>query len=521
MTSSEKKATMSLPITQVRSPTATINDIPNELILEVVAYLHVLDSEERTSSSLLALSITNKRFNRLVVPELYATFDAYHHDSYLFLRTLLSTPHLASSVKHAHVSRRRIESRQTRNALDATDMTVIEEGLRLAGFAGWKPLAEACNKQPADIEIICTVILLHVPNLDSLEFVYGSEQMISDASKSAWMSLLEHATFVPASIRTSVFRHLLSLSITGNSRSIGKILVLFHLPSLQELRIDEIVLADEGEGRGAEVLRQLLPPGCNRIKSLRLHSCFIQADMLAILIASSRKLKIFWYQISLEKLDFDLRDQNELADMTLTNMLDIHKESLEELIIDSDLQTNIRLFVGLDLQQGLRNFTALTQLDCPLQNLISPGQDMMRLAEKLPPLLHGLGVWISRYKKDLELLKGLEHLSRVYEQHTPHLEFVWLECKANGPKLRYVPMAQWALMFYTTENLTNLTVMTGITFKMPLMIQTTSSSTSRSTSGPTMTTTLAAVSDGNQASRMPFVADVLDAAAIPLYHRYM
>jgi hypothetical protein len=47
-------------------------------------------------------------------------------------------------------------------------MVVIEEGLRLAGFAGWKQLAEACNSHSADVNLICTVILLQTLNMVSL-----------------------------------------------------------------------------------------------------------------------------------------------------------------------------------------------------------------------------------------------------------------------------------------------------------------------------------------------------------------
>jgi hypothetical protein len=138
-------------------------------------------------------------------------------------------------------------------------MTVFQEGFRLAGFAEWKQLVEACNKQRADVEIICVVILLQTPNLVSLRIGYGTEQATSNASKSAWISLLEHTTSISASHCTPNFRHLLSMNSTRNSWAIGKIPFAFRLPSLRQLNIGPILLADDSEERGADVLRQLLP----------------------------------------------------------------------------------------------------------------------------------------------------------------------------------------------------------------------------------------------------------------------
>jgi hypothetical protein len=424
------------PILQSGSAAATIHNIPNELILEVIAYLHALDAEERTLASLLALSKTSKRLNRLVVQELYTTFSTWDHEPYLFLRTLLSNPHLAKSVKHANVPRRTTEGCETRHIPDSQDRSIIEEGFRLAGFANWEQLAGVCNGKDADCNIICAAIVQQTPNLISLEIDFRSERAISDVLQSAWISLLEQATSTLAVVKTPSFRHLLSVSITCQNWAIGKISPLFHLPSLQDLWIHCTVVADEGEERGAETLRKLVLPRCNNLKSIRFDSCFIQADMLAILIASAKELKTFWYKILLKHQDFELKDQSKLADMKLNEMLDIHKHSLETLIID-DSETDTQSLIGLGLQQGLRQFTALKDLCCPLNRIICPGSHAMSLAEKLPPSLFGFGPTISRHKKDLDLLGALENLSKVYKQHTPFLEFVWLDIKAWGPKLRY------------------------------------------------------------------------------------
>jgi hypothetical protein len=101
------------------SSTATVDDIPNELILEIIVYSPDLDWKESKlpSSSMLALSLTNKRFTHLVVRKIYASFEASMHVPYLYLRALFSRPYLTNSVKHADVRRSDIHARQTRNPL--------------------------------------------------------------------------------------------------------------------------------------------------------------------------------------------------------------------------------------------------------------------------------------------------------------------------------------------------------------------------------------------------------------------
>jgi hypothetical protein len=73
--------------------------------------------------------------------------------------------------------------------------------------------------------------------------------------------------------------------------------------------------------------------------------------------------------------------------------------------------------------------------------LLRPSEpEISILPEKLPPLLYGFGTSISRHKRDVELLAALEDLSNVYKTSTPLLEFIWVDVKARGPKLRYFPV---------------------------------------------------------------------------------
>jgi hypothetical protein len=117
-------------------------------------------------------------------------------------------------------------------------------------------------------------------------------------------------------------------------------------------------------------------------------------------------------------------------------MLDIHKKSLETVQIDG---ANLHSIVGLDLQRGLGQFTALRKSACPLHMLLHPDQDMMISAKKLPPSLCEFYTKICRHEGDFGLLGYLENLSHVYKQHTPYPKFVRLDC-AEGSKTMYAPV---------------------------------------------------------------------------------
>jgi hypothetical protein len=414
---------------------AAIDQMPDELLLDVVTYFQASDGEVMDVTTLLALSRTNKRFYRLAAQELYAKLEIYKADPYPLLRTMLTSPHLAKLVKHVVLYDKSTSSDYKRYVPDAQDKRIIEEGLRSADILHWRELAAECNKEHCELQFVCAVTTLCMPNLVSLT-AYRFEKRNSDSSLLAWLSLLKHAAIQTSFDCASSLEHLQSVSITANGFSILKLPAVFWIPSLRKLRLDDLVVADEGEERGAQLLQNLVPPQCNNLEAIRFENCFIQADMLAILIASSRSLKEFWYHISLKDQRFEPRRQSELADMKLSRMLDNHTESLDTIIVINDSEEDAQSHVAMDLQEGLRKFTALKNVCCPLNMLIGPVRTTTSLAEKLPPLLYGFGVDVSRHSKDMDLLDALEQLSSVYKDYTPFLEFVWIEVKGKGPKPR-------------------------------------------------------------------------------------
>jgi hypothetical protein len=105
---------------------STISVLPDELLLEIIKYFQASDGKSIELSSLLALSKTDRRFHRLAVGEMYVTFDTYHCEPFLFLRTLLSNTQLAELVKHANISERSILARHSRHIPDAQDKRLVQ-----------------------------------------------------------------------------------------------------------------------------------------------------------------------------------------------------------------------------------------------------------------------------------------------------------------------------------------------------------------------------------------------------------
>jgi hypothetical protein len=303
-------------------------------------------------------------------------------------------------------------------------------------------LATECNKELAEIRIIGAVIIYQTPNLLSLHVDDRFEESISNSSLSAaWMSLLQLVSMGPSFGFMRRLEHLQSVTVTRGLLPIQRLCPVFHIPSLRKLRLDHLIVADHGDERGAETLQDLIPPRCNNLEFIRLEECFIQADMLSILIVSTRSLKEFWYRLSLKRLNFELSREGKLVEMKLGRMLSNHRMTLETLIYSNDSEDDIHSHFAMDLHEGLRDFVVLKDLHCPLSMLLRPSEpEISTLPKKLPPLLYGFGTSISRHKRDVELLAALEDLSNVYKTYTPLLEFIWVDVKARGPELRYFPV---------------------------------------------------------------------------------
>lgn len=415
----------------------TLDDLPDELILDIIDYLPGIDLQNFQLHTLLSLSLTTRHLHRVVSERIYATYDSYFCEPYLFLRTLISNPHLAGSVHHAkfrygdeaHLER-------TRYLPNARDKKIVKEGMKALNFPDWKGWASRCNADKVELDILHTAVMLHTPNLASLDVEDGH---ISAYSKAKWPELIKKATTGEHFGHTHRFTALKSIRIDAQNMIIHHLVPLLRLQSLQKLHLRELSEI-ELDMRAPAELRRVLPEGCNNLEELVLEECSLRFDALTTLISSARSLKSF---------RFDANQESVLLDGSgalLQNALWRQRDSLENLDIYHDpWHKNTD---GPD-HDGLKQFPVLKDLKCPLRMVVDVRLGASATAlEFLPPALVSLSLTI-RWGSDEEcFLPVLERMASGYTSVVPLLKTLQLKVQVPAEELDY----DWELLVKPWSN---------------------------------------------------------------------
>ncbi len=405
---------------------ATLDDLPDELILDILDYLPGMDQQDFQLDTLLSLSSTTRHLHRVVSERLYATYDSYFCEPYLFLRTLISNPHLAENVRHAkfrygdgaHVDR-------TRYRPNARDKKVIKEGMRALDFPDWKGWASRCNVDDIELDILHTAVLLHTPNLVSLDVEDGH---ISAYSKAKWPELIKKATMDGFFGRTHQFNNLKSVRIDAQNMVIHHLVPLLRLQSLRQLQLRELTEI-ELDIRAPAKLRRVLPKGCNNLEELILEECSLSFDSLTTLISSAQSLKSFRFHATQEDLILD-----DPASM-LQNALRRQADSLESLDIYNQPyynDDNEALSHG-----GLEKFPVLSKLKCPLCMVVDvhSAPSEANILGYLPPALTNLSLFIRQYTSEEMFLDVLEGMASEYATKVPNLRTLQLDVQVPAEEI--------------------------------------------------------------------------------------
>ncbi|KAF3003219.1 hypothetical protein E8E13_009855 [Curvularia kusanoi] len=407
---------------------ATLDDLPDELILEILSYLPGINLQDFQLPTLLSLSLTTRHLHRVVSGQIYATYDSYFCEPYLFLRTLISNPRLGESVRHAkfrygddaHMERARYPP-------TARDKKIIKEGMRALDFPDWKGWATRCNASDIELDILHTAVLLHTPNLASLDVEDGH---ISAYSRAKWPELIKKATTGDHFGHAHRFTALQSVRIDAQNMVIHHLVPLLRLQSLQHLELRELSEI-ELDMRAPAELRRVLPEGCNNVSSLVLEECALRFDALTTLISSARRLKSFRFDATQESVLLDgsgIMLQNALwRQRGCLEILDIFHDPWHR--DDEDPKSHA----------GLNKFPVLKDLKCPLRMVVDAravpaAASMVGL---LPPKLESLSLVI-RWGADEEVfLPVVERLASDYATVVPHLRAVQLNIQIPGEELGY------------------------------------------------------------------------------------
>jgi len=406
---------------------ATLDDLPDELVLEIVTYLPGIDLHDFQLPTLLSLSLTTRHLHRIVSNKIYSTYDSYFCEPFLFLRTIISNPRLGDSVRHAkfrygddaHLDRRRYSP-------TARDKRIIKEGMRLLDFPDWKGWATRCNTQDIELDVLHTAVMLHTPNLVSLEVEDGH---ISAYSRAKWPELIKKATTGEHFGNAHRFSSLKSVRIDAQNMVIHHLVPLLRLQSLQRLELRELSEI-ELDMRAPAELRRVLPEGCNNLEELVLEECSLRFDALTTLISSAKTLKRF---------RFDANQESVLLDgsgVMLQNALWRQKDSLESLDVYHDPwhKDDEDPFI----HGGLDQFPLLKDLKCPLRMVVYVRAGASAtILEFLPPNLEILCLAV-RWGADEELfLPVLERMASEYTDTVPRLTALQLNIQVPAEELDY------------------------------------------------------------------------------------
>lgn len=349
-----------------------MDDLPDELILEILTYLPGIDLDHYQLETLRSLSLTNKRFHRIVTANLFSTYDSHFCDPYLFLRTMISNPQLAACVKEVKISYRGTVPRNgLRTLANAQDKKIIKEGMRALGIPAWKSWAADCNAQNADNDVIPSAILMLTCNVESLAV---QESWFEQRAEPSWIELLRRASTGTNPGRVHQFEHLQSVQVNANRLKLTQLAPLFRLQSIRQLHIKDPYNHDLINARSLTALQRALPACCSNLEEFHLEQACLNMDVLGVLLAAPRALKDFKYEIWAENVPQVLSAQHVMGTLRLPAALKHQKESLESLCITLDPLAEAQVPRSVCLVESIAGFAQLQQVECSMCVLLDVAQ---------------------------------------------------------------------------------------------------------------------------------------------------
>jgi hypothetical protein len=421
---------------------ATVNDLPDELLLCILRYLPGINLDNFHLASLVNLSRTNCRFHRLVAEELYATFNSHFCEPYLFLRTVISNDYLAGLVRNVDVTYGNdAHSDRKRYGPSARDKKIIKEGMKALGLPDWKSWTTECNTANIELETLYSAILMHTPKVTSLRVVEGELGNIMEFVAPKWPELFKRANLGTSLGSMHRFQHLQSVQVVVDEISTDQLSPLFRIPSLRKVHLSDLFEYSHRAKQAKLPLQQLIPQCSNNLEELHLTNTFLQVNVLAILIASAKKLKVFNHTMALTRVDHLLDEDRGFGPTRITTVLRSQQDSLESLTFNTDSDAELFSPDALTLRGGLKDLTALKHLSCPLGTIVdSQKMRSEALVDKLPPSLVVFHILIREHcaGQDKDAMPSLEQLADTCAMNPPtNLKRIKITVDAPGVWFRY------------------------------------------------------------------------------------
>jgi hypothetical protein len=426
----------------------SINDLPDELLLEILNHIQRKLHGRRQILILKKLSLVNRRMHFLVIDRLYAScVSPPGHVPYPFMRTVITNPQLGKFVQRMQLSYFFPSSKYgatVANKRTVADKRQIKDGLKAMDIPGWKAWATQCNDDDAEQEIVYATILMYTPNVAELFIDHGNLPYRIPK----WLELLRWAVSGSHFGNTHQFSHLKKISVGGDKLQLCLLAPLFRLPSLRKLKLNGLIETSQSKEGKPDALRRLLPLGTCPVVDFTLDTVFMNMEELSVLMHSFRELKRFYLFLSNEQyLDSDNGehywsetdpDQGPPAVYfkysSLVNILSESYLTLEDLSLGH--RTARRSPPGL--MGRMRQFDKITRFEAPFNALFNTkSQDHTTLPDSIPPSTTYLKISISRSYSEHRCMDALEYLVSHSRDVVPLLELVDIEVCIGPPKLKY------------------------------------------------------------------------------------
>jgi hypothetical protein len=415
---------------------ACIDDLPDELLLSILDYLPGIDLESFQLTALRNLSRVNRRFHGLVTEKLYATYSSFFVEPYLFLRTVVNNAHLASRVRHvdflcgkwAHRERKRYKP-------NAQDKKTIKDGLRALGIPDWKTWATNCNTNDTDLDILHTAILMQTSKVSSITIHDDLIGNYPGTKIPKWVDLFKRANLGTSLGHMHRFGNLRSLRIEIAEVSVTTLAPVFRTPSLRNISIRGLAEENTVGQRMEQDLQHVLPQRCNELDELHMEYSFLPNNVLAIIVASARALKVLRYEHTLDVIGEDAFGLSTFGPTKLVEALESQKTTLESLTFTTDEEGDTEQdFTPLfNLCNGLQNFEKLKYICCPLDCIVNEHSNAdTTLPERLPPSLTTFHIILRERFAELNIdhARVWEELATNHAVYVPYLKQVNLSIDA-------------------------------------------------------------------------------------------
>ncbi|KAF2261203.1 hypothetical protein CC78DRAFT_535816 [Lojkania enalia] len=439
---------------------ATLGNLPDELLLQILNHLPCLDLENFQLPSVVNLSLTNRRLHNVCLERLYVAYNSFFAAPYLFLRTMISNHNAAQMVHSMEISYGSgvHEDRGVYCPL-LSDRRTIKAGLKELNIPGWKEWATDCNDEGSDQEILYAAILMHTPNIASLEVDDG--ELPYHIPK--WVDLIRYATSGTKFGRMHSFQKLETITLDIGGLRLRNLAPLFRLPSLRKLTISGLVETNKVIKGDPFPFKWPIASGSSSIEELYLPNAFLDTAVITAILDSCRTLK---------QLQYDHRDDRwfyrqargyqwweeftnsddpltfaPLSYPTLAKALHRHRNTLESLQFWDDIYEGIYANLNLRNHRIYRTFGHLGNLKGleklkTIKGTLAAFVDIEKgpsatLVENLPPSLTHICLIVRWDDRELKCMPSLEHAASYYRSHLPLLKEIRLEVAVPPSQFPY------------------------------------------------------------------------------------